>query len=40
MDDSQITRGLGRPRKPIREIIKKDLEINVLDTDIIYDRKL
>jgi len=28
MDGSQITRGRGRPRKLIRETIKKDLEIN------------
>jgi hypothetical protein len=28
MEGSQITRGRGRPRKTIRETIKKDLEIN------------
>jgi hypothetical protein len=28
MEGSQITRGGGRPRKTIRETIKKDLEIN------------
>jgi len=31
MADSQITRGGGRPRKTIRETIRKDLEINELD---------
>jgi hypothetical protein len=30
MDDSQIKRGRGRPRKTIRETIRKDLEINEL----------
>jgi hypothetical protein len=40
MEDSQITRGRGRPRKTMRETIKKDLEINELDKDIIYDRTL
>jgi len=28
MEGIQITRGRGRPRKTIRETIKKDLEIN------------
>ena len=27
-EGSQITRGRGRPRKTIRETIRKDLEIN------------
>ena len=38
MDDSQITRGRGRPRKTIRETIKKDLEINELERNMIYDK--
>jgi len=36
MDDSQITRGIGRPRKTI----KKNLEINEFDRNIVYDRTL
>jgi len=40
LEDSQITRGRGRPRKTIREIIKKDLEINELDRNMVYDRTL
>ena len=30
MEGSQITRGRGRPRKIIRETIRKDLEIHEL----------
>jgi hypothetical protein len=40
MKISQITRDEGRPKKPIRETIKKDLGINELDRDMIYDRTL
>jgi hypothetical protein len=40
MEDSQITRGRGRPRKTIRETIRKDLEINDLDQNMVYDRTL
>jgi len=40
MKDSQITRGRGRPRKTIRETIRKDLEINELDQNMVYDRTL
>jgi len=36
MENSQITRGRGRPRK----IIMKDLEINELDQNMVYDRTL
>jgi len=36
MEDSQITRDSGRPRKTI----KKDLEINELDRNMVYDRTL
>lgn len=36
----QITRGRGRPRITNRETIWKDLEINELDGDMIYDRTL
>jgi hypothetical protein len=38
MEDSQITRGRGRARKIIRETIMKDLEINELEKNIIFDR--
>jgi hypothetical protein len=40
MEDTQITRGIGRPRKTIRETIGKDLEINELDRKMVYDRTL
>jgi hypothetical protein len=40
MEDSQITRGRERPRKTIRETIRKDLEINKLDPNIVYNRTL
>jgi len=36
MMDSHITRGRGRPRKTIRETIKKDLKINELDRNVVY----
>jgi hypothetical protein len=34
MEDCQITRGRGRPRKTIM----KDLEFNELDLNMVYDR--
>jgi hypothetical protein len=40
MQGSQITRGRGRPRKTVRETIKKGLEINELDRNMVYDRTL
>jgi hypothetical protein len=40
MEGSQITRGRGRPRKTIRETIKKDLETNELDRNMVCDRRL
>jgi len=40
MEDSQIIRGRGKPRKTIGETIKKDLEINELDRNMVYDRTL
>jgi len=36
MEGTQITRGRGRPRKTI----KKDLEINELEKDMVFDRTL
>jgi hypothetical protein len=40
MQGSQITRGRGRPRKTVRETIKKDLEISEFNRDMIYDKTL
>jgi len=40
MEGSQIIRGQGRPRKTLRETLKKDLEINELDRNMVYDRTL
>jgi len=38
IEDSQIPRGRGRPRKTTRETIRKDLEIDELDQNVVYDR--
>jgi len=38
MEGSQITIGLGKPRKTIRETIMKDLKINVLEKDMVFVR--
>jgi len=38
MEGSQIIGGSGRPRKTVRETIKKDLEINELEKDMVFDR--
>ena len=35
-----MLRGRGRPRKIIRETIIKDLEVNELDPNLVYDRTL
>jgi hypothetical protein len=40
MEGSQIDRGRGRPRKTVRETIKKDLEINELYRNIVFDGTL
>ena len=40
MEESQVKRGRGRPRKTIREIIRKDLEVNEMDPNLVYDRTL
>ena len=37
IEDSPITRGRGRPRKIIGETIKRDLYVNCLNVNIIYD---
>jgi len=39
-EGSQFTRGRGRPRKNIRETIRKDPEINELEKDMVFDRTL
>ena len=39
MAGSQITRSRGRPRKTIRETIKKDLEINELVNNMVFDSR-
>jgi hypothetical protein len=40
MKGSRITRDIERPRKTLRETIIKFLQINDLDSDMIYDRTL
>jgi hypothetical protein len=40
MEESQVKKGRGRPRKTIRETIRKDLEVNELDSNMVYDRTL
>ena len=40
LEGNQLTRVRGRPRKTIREIVKKDTEINEFDRNIVYDRTL
>ncbi|KAL5134814.1 Craniofacial development protein 2 [Glycine soja] len=38
MERRQTIRGRGRPKKTIREVIKKDLELNDLDRSMVLDR--
>jgi len=40
MEDSHFKRGRERPKKTIRETIMKDLEVNELDSNLVYDRTL
>ncbi|KAH1264649.1 Craniofacial development protein 2 [Glycine max] len=40
MERRQTIRGRGRPKKTIRGVIKKDLEINGLDRSMVLDRTL
>ena len=40
MERIQTIRGTQRSRKTIREVIKKDLEINNLDRSMVLDRTL
>jgi len=38
--NSQITRDRGRPIKTIRKTIKKDIELNELNRNMVYDNTL
>ena len=40
MKGSSIARGKGRPRKIVGETIKRDLNFNSLNVNMIYDRSL
>ena len=40
IEGSTLTRGRGRPRKTIGETVKKDLHVNGLNINMIYDRAL
>ena len=40
LEDSPIAGGRGRPRKIIWKTIKRDLEFNSLNVNMIYDRIL
>jgi len=40
MKESWVNRDRGRPKKTIRETIRKDLEVNEFDPNMVYDRTL
>jgi len=40
IEESRVKRGRRRPKKTIRETIRKDLEVNELDSKLVYDRTL
>ena len=40
MERRQTIRSRGRPKKTIREVIEKDLELNDLDRSMVLDRTL
>jgi len=40
MEESQIRKGRGRPRKTIRRTIRKDLEVDKFDPNMVYDRTI
>ena len=40
MEESHVKICRGRPKKTIRETIRKDLEVNELDSNLVYDRTL
>jgi len=37
MEESQVRRGRGRHKKTIRKTVRKDLEVNELDSNLVYD---
>jgi len=37
MEESHVKRGRGRPNKTIRETIRKDSEVNELNSSLVYD---
>jgi hypothetical protein len=37
MEESWVKRGRGRPKITIKETIVKDLEVNKLDPNMVYD---
>jgi len=39
-EESHVKRSRERPKKTIRETIRKDLEVNELDSNLVYDRTL
>ena len=40
MEGSPIASGRGRPRKTVGKTFKKDLEVNSLTIDMVYERIL
>ncbi|MED6113287.1 hypothetical protein PIB30_118922 [Stylosanthes scabra] len=38
MEGGQWVNGRGRPKKIIHEVVKRDLHVNGLSVDMIYDR--
>ena len=40
MEGSNVTRGRGKPRKTIGETVKRDLHVDSLTINTIYDRVL
>jgi len=37
MKESHVKRDIGRPRKTIKETIRKNLEVNELNPNMVYD---
>jgi hypothetical protein len=40
MEEGQVKRDRGRPKKTIRETIRKDLEVNELNPNMIFDKNI
>ena len=38
IEDGQGKKGRGRPKKTIHEVVKRDLHVNDLSVQMIYDR--